>query len=150
MSRADVLVVLGAALLPDGRLGPALAERVEAGVAAWKAGTAPWLLMTGAYEAPAMRRRALELGVPESAILVEQTALTTRDNARFCGELLRARGLGRALVVTQRYHRVRSVAAFRRAGVEAAALAFRSRRAPPRAWVRELVALVAYKLRGWI
>ena len=150
MKRADALVVLGAALGPDGRLGPALEERVAAGVAAWKAGAAPWLLMTGAIEASAMRRRAVELGVPESAILVEHTALTTRDNALFSGAMLRERGLTRALVVTQRYHRRRSVAAFRRVGVDAEALPFAARRTPTRAVLRELVALAVYKLRGWI
>jgi uncharacterized SAM-binding protein YcdF (DUF218 family) len=147
MSRAEVLVVLGAALRADGGLGPALAERVEAGVAAWKAGRAPRLLMTGAVEAEAMKRCAVELGVPSGVILVEIRALTTRENALFSAEIL---GLGTAvLVVTQRYHRARSVGAFRRAGLVAEALEFPSREPPPRARLRERVARVLYKLRGW-
>jgi uncharacterized SAM-binding protein YcdF (DUF218 family) len=143
----DAVVVLGAALGPDGELGPSLAERVEAGVTAWKAGLAPRLLMTGAVEASAMKRRAVELGVPEAAVLVEQRALTTRENALFSAQIL---GPGaQVLVVTQRYHRARSVAAFRRAGLEAEALQFPSREPRPRARLRELVARVLYRLRRW-
>ena len=61
-ARFDVIVVLGAALGPEGDLGPALAERVLAGVEAWRAGQAPMLLMTGSYEAEKMKRRAVEAG----------------------------------------------------------------------------------------
>jgi uncharacterized SAM-binding protein YcdF (DUF218 family) len=145
----DVIVVLGAALGPDGDLGPALAERVLAGVEAWRAGRAPLLLMTGKFEAEKMKRRAVKLGVPGEQVLVEPTSLTTRENALRCAEVMRAHGLGRALVVTQSYHRPRSVAAFRRAGVTAEALAFVG---PTRLkWhARELVARLVYRARGWI
>jgi len=146
----DVIIVLGAALTPDGRLGPALAERVAAGVDAWRRGFAPRLLMTGAYEAEAMRRRAVELGVPSDAILLERTALTTRGNAVASGAILHAEGLRRALVVTQPYHQRRSIAAFRRAGVDAAPFVFASRRNPPRQIVREYLALAIYAARGWL
>jgi uncharacterized SAM-binding protein YcdF (DUF218 family) len=146
----DVIVVLGAALTPDGRLGPALAERVEAGADAWRRGLASRLLVTGAFEAEAMRRRAVELGVPFEAILLEKTALTTRGNAVASAEILRAEGLRRALVVTQPYHQRRSIAAFRRAGIDAAPLVFESRRNPPRQIAREYVALAIYAVRGWL
>jgi uncharacterized SAM-binding protein YcdF (DUF218 family) len=150
MKQADVLVVLGAALAADGGLGPALAERVEAGVRAFKAGVAPRLLMTGALEATAMKRRAMELGVPGEAIVVEHTARTTRENALFSSALLRKEGLGRVLIVTQRYHRRRAVAAFRRVGIDAAPLEFRSRRERPKQLLRELAARLVYRLRGWV
>jgi uncharacterized SAM-binding protein YcdF (DUF218 family) len=146
----DVIVVLGAALGPDGTLGPALAERVEMGVIAWKRGYAPWLLMTGEREASAMREVAISSGVPADQILVEHQARTTRENAIYSGALLRERGLRRALVVTQPYHRARAVAAFRRVGVEAEALEFWSRRQTPRQQARELVARAVYRVRGWI
>ena len=144
-----MIVVLGAALGPDGDLGPALAERVYAGVEAWRAGRAPLVMMTGALEAQKMKRRALKLGVPDERIVVEPTARTTRENALRCAELMRARRLRTALVVTQGYHRLRAVAAFRQAGVEAEALDF-PHRARARWWARELAALAAYKARGWI
>jgi uncharacterized SAM-binding protein YcdF (DUF218 family) len=145
----DVIVVLGAALGPDGDLGPALAERVLAGVEAWRNGMAPALMMTGRFEAELMKRRAVKLGVPAERIYVEPTALTTRENAVRCAELMRAHGLQRALIVTQDYHRPRAVAAFRRIGVEADGYRFAgSTRWKLRA--REVVARLAYRARGWI
>lgn len=146
---ADVIVVLGAALGPEGDLGAALAERVLAGVEAWRAGRAPWLMMTGIHEAEKMKRRALKLGVPDARVLVEPTARTTRENALRCAELMRAHGLERALVVTQGYHQRRAIAAFRRVGVTACALSF-PHRGQLAWWLREAAAWVVYKARGWI
>jgi uncharacterized SAM-binding protein YcdF (DUF218 family) len=145
----DVIVVLGAALTPEGELGAALAERVRFGVAAWHEGAAARLMMTGIYEAHKMKARAIELGVDGDAILVEPTARTTRENALRCAALMREHGLATALVVTQRYHRPRAVAAFRRAGIAATALRF-SNRLHPKQVAREVVALAFYRLRGWI
>jgi uncharacterized SAM-binding protein YcdF (DUF218 family) len=146
----DVLVVLGAALRADGELGPALAERVEVAAAAFHRGAAPCLIMTGAVEAEAMRRRAVELGVPEAAILVEKQARTTRENALATAALMRRHGLAHALLVTQRFHRPRSLAAFRRAGVAVEPLQFDGRPARLKQLVREAVALLVYAARGWL
>lgn len=147
---ADVVVVLGAALGPEGDLGAVLAERVLAGVEAWRAGAAPMMLMTGKYEAELMKRRAVKLGVPAERVLVETAALTTRENATGCAAIMRAHGLRRALVVTQRFHRARAVAAFRRAGVEAKAWRFVHMPTRFGMSVREVFARAAYRARGWI
>jgi uncharacterized SAM-binding protein YcdF (DUF218 family) len=146
----DVIVVLGAALGPEGDLGAVLAERVLAGVEAWRAGAAPMLLMTGRYEAELMKRRARKLGVPAERVLVETAALTTRENATGCVAIMRAHGMERALIVTQTFHRARAVATFRGAGV--AAEAWRFVHMPTRFGmsVREVVARAAYRARGWI
>lgn len=145
----EIIVVLGAALGPEGELGPLVAERVLAGVEAWRAGRAGRLMMTGAREAEAMRRRALKLGVPESRIMVEPRARTTRENALRCADLMRAAGLTRALLVTQGFHQRRAVAAFRRVGVEAFALQFPHLNRLKWA-LREWVAWGFYWLRGWL
>ncbi len=97
-----------------------------------------------------MKQRAVELGVPSDVILIEHTALTTRENALFSGEILRRQQLLRALIVTQPYHRRRAVAAFRRVGIQAKALKFRSQRDTLRQHGREVVARWVYRLRGWI
>ena len=145
-----MIVVLGAALGPEGDLGPALAERVLAGVEAWRTGRAPLVLMTGRYEAELMKRRAVKLGVPSARVLVETAALTTRGNATGCATIMRAHGLVRALIVTQAFHRARAVAAFRRAGVAAEPLSFSDAGTPWKTRVRELVARAVYRARGWI
>ncbi len=145
----DVIIVLGAALGPDGRLGPALERRVLAGVAAYHRGLASRLIMTGAREAAAMRDRAVELGVPAAAILLEPTALTTRENALRSTAIVRGLGLARALVTTQRYHLRRALAAFRRAGLDVDGLEAAGP-TPLRQRAREYVALAIYAARGWL
>ena len=149
-ARFDVIVVLGAALGPEGDLGAVLAERVLAGVEAWRAGAAPMLLMTGRYEAELMKWRAVKLGVPPERVLVETAALTTRENATGCAAIMGANGMARALVVTQRFHRARAVASFRRVGVAAEAWPFVHMPTRFGLSVREVVARAAYRARGWI
>jgi uncharacterized SAM-binding protein YcdF (DUF218 family) len=70
----------------------------------YRRGLAPLLLFTGATspttrermprgEAVHYRERALELGVPETAVLVEPRARNTGDNIRFSKELLAEAGV---------------------------------------------------------
>jgi uncharacterized SAM-binding protein YcdF (DUF218 family) len=145
----DVIIVLGASLSPEGDLGPALGERVYHGIEAWRSGQAALLLMTGKHEAMKMKARAVKYGVPEVQVLTETTARTTRENALRCAELMHARRLGRALIVTQAFHRPRAVAAFRRCGVDAEAMPFIGLESA-KLRLREVIALAVYKLRGWV
>lgn len=143
----DVIVVLGAPLGQDGQLGRVVRERVEAGVAAWRSGLAPWLLFTGGRtdpsvwadlragiygaqarersgvaEAAGMRDHARALGVPAEAIFLEERARSTEENARYAASMMAERGLRRALVVTQPFHLRRSLRWFAQAGVEVVGL----------------------------
>jgi uncharacterized SAM-binding protein YcdF (DUF218 family) len=157
---ADAIVVLGAPVGPDGRLGPVLEERVRAGVALWAAGRAPRLCLSGGLaqgarerEAVAMARFARTLGVPGDALVVEDQSATTRENAFFV-----ARALGteaRIWLVSQPFHLRRARMWFVRAGFAdvrpwliADSLQFRE---PGRGWRwvwREYLALARDGLRG--
>ncbi|HJZ87800.1 MAG TPA: YdcF family protein [Polyangia bacterium] len=164
LERADAIVVLGAPVGPGGAIGAALEERVRAGVALWQRGLGQWLIVSGGAalaglmpEAPAMAARARELGVPADAVWVEDQSRSTRENAERSAALLRARGLGSAIVVTQPYHLRRAIAFFTRQGIsaqpyfmadscifEGGATSARSLR-----WVvREYLLLLHYRLRG--
>jgi uncharacterized SAM-binding protein YcdF (DUF218 family) len=148
---ADVIVVLGAALTADGRLGATLAERVAAGVRAYRDGAAPLVIMTGAREAGAMRAEAIAGGVPASAILLENTAATTRENAVASARLMRRHRLERALVVTHRFHSRRSMSAFRRVGVDAVVAVMPVGCGDSFSHIaREYLALAVYAARGWL
>ena len=96
--------------------------RVPVAVEAYKAGRAPKILMCGGAvrdfaegsmsEAEHMKRKALELGVPEEDILMESHSLYTVENM-LCSllELERAFGLSRmrkVILVTTNYHMRRS------------------------------------------
>lgn len=66
-----------------------------------------------------MRRLCRELGVPDEALLLEAQSRSTWDNARFTAALLRARGLGRVLLVTDAFHLYRARQHFWLQGVDA-------------------------------
>jgi uncharacterized SAM-binding protein YcdF (DUF218 family) len=114
-------------LLADGRPGPALMRRTDHAARLWAEGRAGVILATGGpegadlTEAEAMRRRLRDQGVPESAILLEPRARDTYQNALFSIPLLRAEGLGRAILVSDRYHLPRALMLFRLMGCPAVA-----------------------------
>jgi SanA protein len=122
-----VAIVFGAQVLPGGQLSVALAHRVDAAVALYRAGKVRQLLMTGDnregdYDEPdAMRAYAIARGVPEGAILTDPAGLRTYDSC------YRARGVfgigpDEAILVTQAYHLPRAI--FTCGGVGVRAIGF--------------------------
>jgi uncharacterized SAM-binding protein YcdF (DUF218 family) len=93
----------------------------------YKRGMAPLLLFTGATspttrdrmprgEAVHYRERALELGVPDSAILVEPRARNTGENIRFSREVLEEAGMkvSSVLLISKPYEERRAYATARK------------------------------------
>lgn len=121
---ADIVVVLGARVYPDGQLSPALARRVERGARAWREGVAPLVLCTGGKrwnghgEAHRMREVLLRLGVDDRAIVLELFAMNTAENALYSARLMRMFGLRRAAIITCPWHMPRAVSDFARCGVD--------------------------------
>jgi uncharacterized SAM-binding protein YcdF (DUF218 family) len=110
---ADAIVVLGAAEY-DGRPSPVFRARLDHAVALYKAGLAPFLVVTGGKasgdrttEAAVAREFAIGHGVPEAAILVEDHGRTTLESLRSVGDMLRRRGLHDAVFVSDRAHMLR-------------------------------------------
>jgi hypothetical protein len=69
---AKAIVVFGARVYENGAASLALEDRVRHGVALHRAGLAPTLILSGAPdEVPAMRRLALQGGVPEAALVLD-------------------------------------------------------------------------------
>jgi uncharacterized SAM-binding protein YcdF (DUF218 family) len=122
---ADAIVVLGAAQY-DGRPSPVFRARLEHAIALYRDGLAPYLLVTGGKaqgdrttEAGAARAFALAEGVPSEAILVEDRSRTTLESLRGVAELMRARGMGSGLFVSDRTHMLRVLRMARDEGLEA-------------------------------
>lgn len=65
----------------------------------------------GPSNAEAMKQQALAAGVPESAILLDETSQTTKQNAKNSIELFTERHINSVILVTSAYHQ-------RRAGLE--------------------------------
>lgn len=61
------------------------------------------------------------LGVPKSAIIQEPNSANTYENAVDVGAILRARHIGRILLVTSAMHLPRAMALFKRQGIDAIA-----------------------------
>jgi len=115
---ADVIVVLGggvgriSAHYPHPRLYAA-AERVMHAVRLWKSGKAPFILTSGGGERWASLPLLLELGVPRSALKVENKSQDTEENARAVGKVLSGRAKT-VLLVTSAWHMRRAMMLFRR------------------------------------
>jgi uncharacterized SAM-binding protein YcdF (DUF218 family) len=138
---ADAIVVLGCALDENGGPTPALERRTRHGIALYRAGTAPLLVLSGGGhprpEAAAMVEIARAAGVPEAALLLEDRSRNTFENAAFTVPLLAERGATRVVVVSDFYHLPRARLMFRLAGLAVAAAA-----APPRPPLRRLPPLI--------
>ena len=110
---ADAIVVLGAAQY-DGRPSPVLRARLDHGIALWRRGLAPWLILTGGTgsgdttsEAAVSRRYAMRNGVPDEAILLETRGRTTSESIRGVAALLDTRHLHRVILVSDPFHMLR-------------------------------------------
>jgi uncharacterized SAM-binding protein YcdF (DUF218 family) len=120
---ADAILVLGAAQY-NGRPSPVFRARLEHAVDLYDRGLAPVVIFTGGVgvgdtlsEAEVGRRFAVARGVPDSAILVERQGTTSAESVQAAAVLLRARGVNRALVVSDPFHMLRLDLLARRAGI---------------------------------
>ena len=115
---SDVIIVLGAAVWPQGQPSPALRRRVAHAVRLFQNGEGRYVLMTGGVgvlppaEADVMRQLAIEAGVPDSHIVVEDQAHSTFDSAVYCYRICQQHGWTTALIVTDRYHLLRALLTF--------------------------------------
>jgi uncharacterized SAM-binding protein YcdF (DUF218 family) len=120
-----VAVVLGTQVLPGGRPSRTLEARVRHAAVLYRTGEAGLLIPTGGLgehppsEAEVMARILREEGVPEEAVLLEDRAVNTWDSARLVTAMVEKLGVSSVVVVTDPLHCVRTVAAFRQAGLMA-------------------------------
>ena len=147
-SKFDAVVVLAGGVFQKGSLRPAdevsdaSRQRTGCGADLWQQNLAPKLLLTGGdatvfrtglLESHEMKRWALRLGVPESAILIEEQSRTTYENAVQTKAIL---GSGRIILVTAAYHLPRAVRLFEKQGfvVTPFPCGYESQHTPQQAW----------------
>lgn len=123
---ADVVVVLGAAQR-DGVPSRVFAARLDHAVELMQRGAAPRLIVTGgadrpggSSEADVARAYAVARGVPAEAILAETGGRSTLESLRNVALLMQEHGLGRAILVSDRTHMLRSLLIARRLGLQVA------------------------------
>jgi SanA protein len=119
---AQVALVLGAYVEPDGHMSQMLADRVQRAEQLWRAGKVQRILVSGdhhtwSYDEPDTMRRALQAaGVPGRDIFTDHAGFNTWDS------MVRARkvfGVHSAIVVTQGFHMPRALYLAAHAGLQA-------------------------------
>jgi vancomycin permeability regulator SanA len=141
-----VALVLGAGLDGNGGPSPFLAERIALAADLYRSGQVRALLMSGDHsrtdhdEVTAMARRAVELGVPASAVVEDHAGFDTYSS---CYRARSVWGVTRAVVVTQPFHLPRAVWTCRQLGVDAQGAATGSDGTPATwyGWLREVPAI---------
>lgn len=111
-AKADYIIVFGALVRQDGTLSDMLRDRVETGVRLYKEGAADKILMTGDSEnadydeTTAMKKYAVEQGVPEEDIVCDPYGLSTYDSLWRVKNVYK---IEKAVLVTQEYHLYRAL-----------------------------------------
>jgi len=159
-SAADAIVVLSG----DG------GARLEQGIQLYRDGYAPLLILAGGGQqgspsaAEVMRQQALDMGIPDSAILMVTQSGSTREDALYTRELMLRHRLKSAILVTSPYHQRRASLTFARAldgtGIRVSSYPVQDDRWQPNSWwldgttlrltLLETAKLAYYYLRGYL
>ncbi len=119
---AQVAIVPGAAVRPDGKMSTMLADRVRGALTLWRAGKVDKILVSGdhhawAYDEPGtMRRSLVDHGVPPRDVFEDHAGFDTWDTMQRARMIF---GVGDAVVVTQGFHMPRSLYLADAAGIRA-------------------------------
>jgi uncharacterized SAM-binding protein YcdF (DUF218 family) len=131
--QADAIVVLGGATRPQVPPRPWVevneaGDRPLYGAKLYQEGKAPFLIFSGGRvtwrggvggsEAADMAELAIALGVPKSAIIEEDASLNTYQNAVKVKPILQQYNFQKILLVTSATHMPRSVAIFKKQGMD--------------------------------
>ena len=123
--RSDAIIVLGAAQYV-GHPSPVLQARLDHAADLWHARVAPLVVLTGGVgtgdtisEAAVGRRYLKAKGIPDSVILLESEGRTSSQSVRAAAQILRARQLSSAVLVSDPFHALRLRILATRHGVRA-------------------------------
>lgn len=114
-------IVFGAGVLPNGEPTDVLADRVSAAAELYRRGAVQRIILTGdgrpesTREPAVMRRAMLRQGVPDSALILDDGGLRTRES---CQRARAVFGVTRAVLITQRFHLPRALLLCENAGLD--------------------------------
>lgn len=120
--KLDYIVVLGAGLNGE-KVTPLLASRIDKGISIYKKHPGSKLIMSGGQgadeiisEAEAMRRYAIDQGVEENDIIMENKATNTEENLKYSYALMEPDS--HFALVTNYYHVFRALLLARKSGIK--------------------------------
>ncbi len=132
MPKADAIVVLGGMIntvsqFPERIELTGSADRLTDSILLYKAGKGNYLLFTGgsgiifeqeSKEATFAKQFLLSFGIPEDKILLESESRNTFENGLYSKKILDDKQLKRIILVTSAFHMKRSVAIFKKLGID--------------------------------
>ena len=146
---ADAIVVMGAAQY-DGRPSPALERRLEGALALYRSGCARLVVVTGGRregdrysEGEAGAAYLRSRGLPAGALVIEEASRTSVENLHNVALEL---GEGRYVVVTDDLHAHRTATVAKRLGLDVVLAPVRAVGGRTGYALREIGALLAYRL----
>jgi uncharacterized SAM-binding protein YcdF (DUF218 family) len=119
---SDCLIILGAAVW-DGKPSPAMRERLDIAVEAYRKGLAPNIIVTGGAggnepsEAETMKHFLVLKGIPADAVLLEDKSHSTMENLQGSQILMKEKGFQTAVIVTHGFHAYRASLMARSLGI---------------------------------
>jgi SanA protein len=119
---AQVALVLGAFVMPDGRPSGMLEDRLTAAAALYRDGRVDRILVSGDHGRPdydevnAMRRELDRLGVPDQDVFTDHAGFATLDSVVRAKKVFDVKS---AIIVTQGFHLPRALWLAHRAGLKA-------------------------------
>ena len=112
---ADAAIILGAAV-ENGTPTPVFRERINHAIALYQDGYVRFLIFTGGIgdgdgisEAQAAKNYALAMGIPETAIFIEENSHITEENMENAKRIIDAQHLQTALIVSDPLHMKRAM-----------------------------------------
>ena len=112
---ADVAIVLGAGA-SDTAVSPVFQARIDHGIWLYQNGYVDYLLLTGGVgegnvhsDAWVAMQYAVSQGVPESAILIEESSTITQENIKFAKAIMDEHSLQSAILVSDPLHMKRAM-----------------------------------------
>jgi len=111
----DAAIVLGAAT-SDGEVSPVYRERINHGIWLYENGYVDYLILTGGVgegneksDAYVAKQYAIEKGVPEQAILIEEQSTITEENLEYAKTIMDAHSMNTAIIVSDPLHMKRAM-----------------------------------------
>lgn len=121
LNDVDCIMVLGCGVY-NGQPTPLLEDRLKRGVAVYRSGASPKILMSGDHgqehydEVNTMKQYALDAGISEDNIFMDHAGFSTYESMCRAKEIF---GVDKMIIVTQKYHLSRAVYLARMLGIEA-------------------------------
>lgn len=123
LGHADIGLVLGNQVGPDGTPSPRLQARLDRTAELYREGWFPLIVVSGATgvegfpEGTAMKNYLVSVGIPADVIMVDDLGFDTWASARNTSRILKDHHAKSVFVITQFYHIPRSRLALSRFGV---------------------------------